>query len=107
MFLYFFEYIAHYREIHRLKTLRPKERFGDKYEVIRTDAFIQQEKNLAKDGWICRMCENVEKFEHKFQLLTHWHENHSNPEVTYEACQWCSELFISPDISAKVKLTYI
>ena len=104
MFLYFFELIAHCREIHGLKTLQPKLRH--KYDVITVDDFIQREINLAKDGWICYMCENWGKFEHKFQLVTHWHENHSIKDFTYEACQWCSELFASPECSAEVNIFF-
>ena len=37
---------------------------------------------LANDGWTCHLCpsENL-KFDHKFQLVTHWHENHTDKEI--------------------------
>ena len=51
---------------------------------------------------MCQVCDTEEKFDFKFQLATHWIENHSNPEVTYEVCQWCSELFVSTVYAGKV-----
>ena len=46
----------------------------------------------------------LEKFEHKFQLVNHWHKQHSNQEIMYEVCQWCSELFTSPDSCKTVSI---
>ena len=66
---------------------------------------IKKEENLAKYRWSCQMCETGETFEHKFQLVTHWYEAHSVKDVTYETCQWCAELFVSTDSSAKVILS--
>ena len=61
--------------------------------------------SLYQDGfWSCPLChENPLKFGHKCQLLSHWFENHSNKEITYESCQWCMELFTSPKHSEQVK----
>ena len=53
------------------------------------------------------MCETGETFEHKFQLVTHWYEAHSVKDVTYETCQWCAELFVSTDSSAKVIFLFL
>ena len=50
----------------------------------------------------CSLCETKISFEHKFQLVTHWYENHSDVNVTYEVCQWCMELFISSGNLTKV-----
>ena len=58
---------------------------------------------MAKNGWICEICENGEKFEHKFQLVEHWHQNHSIADTIYESCQWCFEVFVSTESSAKVR----
>ena len=52
----------------------------------------------------CSLCETKISFEHKFQLVTHWYENHSDINVTYEVCQWCMELFISSGNLTKVNM---
>ena len=52
----------------------------------------------------CSLCETKISFEHKFQLVTHWYENHSDVNVTYEVCQWCMELFISSGNLTKVNM---
>ena len=65
---------------------------------------IERDTNLAKDNWTCHACEYGEKFEHKFQLVNHWHKQHSNQEIMYEVCQWCSELFTSPDSCKTVSI---
>ena len=52
----------------------------------------------------CSLCETKISFEHKFQLVTHWYENHSDVNVTYEVCQWCMELFISSGNLTKVNV---
>ena len=67
-------------------------------------------KNLETDlisaqtsgNFNCSLCETKIGFEHKFQLVTHWYENHSDVNVTYEVCQWCMELFISSGNLTKV-----
>ena len=54
----------------------------------------------------CSLCETKISFEHKFQLVTHWYENHSDINVTYEVCQWCMELFISSGNLTKVNMKW-
>ena len=54
---------------------------------------IQQ---IQKNGWACKVCKPEENFEHKFQMVTHLHEKHSEG-IMCEPCQWCCELFKSPD----------
>jgi hypothetical protein len=54
----------------------------------------------------CSLCETKKSFEHKFQLVTHWHENHSDVNVTYEVCQWCMKLFTSSGNLTKVNQSY-
>ena len=104
-FLYFFEIMAHYREIHGLQTLLPNSRERAKCEKPMTPMdFKTREKKLSESCWTCRICNDGKEFKHKFELVTHWLHSHSIQYVIYEACQWCSELFISTDSSAKVRL---
>ena len=65
---------------------------------------IERDNDLAKYGWTCHLCDNSELFEHKFQLVSHWYKTHSNPDLTYEVCQWCSELFTSAESSTMVRI---
>ena len=39
--------------------------------------FAKREMIFQKNGWACKICESEVKFEHKFQMITHWHEKHS------------------------------
>ena len=104
-FLYFFEIMAHYREIHGLQTLLPNSKERMKYEKPMTPMdFNIREKKLSESGWTCQICNNGKEFKHKFEFVTHWLHSHSIQYVIYEACQLCSELFISTDSSAKVRL---
>ena len=57
---------------------------------------VTVENTFQKNGWACKVCEPEENFEHKFQMVTHLHEKHSEG-LMYEPCQWCCELFKSPD----------
>ena len=101
-FLFFFELFAHWRECHDFNPNLLKYH----YEKITLDNQIDRDVILAQDGWACQACEGREKFDHKFQLVSHWHKHHSNPDVTYEVCQWCSELFSSPECSTLVRAYY-
>ena len=101
-FLFFFELFAHWRECHDFNPNLLKYH----YEKITLDNQIDRDVILAQDGWACQACEGGEKFDHKFQLVSHWHKHHSNPDVTYEVCQWCSELFSSPECSTLVRAYY-
>ena len=99
-FLFFFELVAHWREFHGHKSNFLKYH----YEKMTYEKQIERDNCLAKDNWMCQVCEYGEKFDHKFQLVSHWFKNHSNSEVTYEVCQWCSELFTSPECSTLVRI---
>ena len=61
--------------------------------------------------WNCCICQDSPEslgkvsFEHKFQLVTHWFENHSDNSITYEVCQWCLEVFSSPGYLKEVRKT--
>jgi hypothetical protein len=103
-FLFFFELTAHWRENHGFNIDASKHH----YDKITLEHQVERDSNMAKYGWTCELCQNGEKFDHKFQLVSHWHKKHSNPDITYEVCQWCSELFTSPESSAAVRflLTY-
>ena len=62
-------------------------------EIFERDQMFHQ-----NGGWSCGQCTystDRNKFEHKFQMVTHWLENHSN-NLTYEVCQYCCELFENP-----------
>ena len=98
-FLFFFELTAHWREHHGFNIDASKHH----YDKITLEHQVERDSNMAKYGWTCEVCQNGEKFDHKFQLVSHWHKQHSNPDITYEVCQWCSELFTSPESSAAVR----
>ena len=108
-YLFVFELFDHWREIH------PKDfvvgigtKLEDKlFEICEkySESTFDRDLLLFQDGyWICPLCQNQDRFEHKCQLVSHWFENHSNAELTYEACQWCMELFTSPKHSEQVIL---
>jgi hypothetical protein len=98
-FLFFFELVTHWQEIHEFNSNLLKYH----YENLTFEGQMERDSNLAKDGWACHICENKEKFDHKFQLVSHWFKHHSNRDVTYEVCQYCSELFTSPECSTVVR----
>ena len=99
-YLFLFELFQHLREMHsedfpieansKLEMRLQECCENDPGIILERDMF------LSVNGWSCVLCQNREKFQHKFQLVSHWYENHSNVNVTYEACQWCMELFSSP-----------
>ena len=103
-FLFFFELIAHWREYHNFDSNVDINTSKYHYEKMTIENQIERDTNLAKDNWTCHACEYGEKFEHKFQLVNHWHKQHSNQEIMYEVCQWCSELFTSPDSCKTVSI---
>ena len=98
-FLFFFELVTHWQEIHEFNSNLLKYH----YENLTFEGQMERDSYLAKDGWSCHICENKEKFDHKFQLVSHWYKHHSNRDVTYEVCQYCSELFTSPECSTVVR----
>ena len=91
-YLFFFELMEHCIEFHDFNS----DYLKDHYETITMEKQIERDNMLSNDCFICHICDDhSEKFEHKFQLTNHWYKEHSNPEVTYDVCQWCSELFTS------------
>ena len=66
------EIINHWKEVHNenLSSL--------KFTLLLTAKEIfEREKYFHENGWLCGRCDSNEKFEHKFQLVEHWQENHS------------------------------
>ena len=103
MFLYFFELVAHWREVHDFNS----HLLWYHYDALTLEEHKERDSNLVKNSWTCQICESGEKYDFKFQLASHWIENHSNPEVTYEVCQWCSEIFVNTVYSGRVCLVFI
>ena len=104
-FLHFFELVAHYCEIHGFQTLLPISKLRSRYDEMMTPKdFIEKERKLSETGWTCQICGTGETFHFKFELVRHWLQNHAIKDHIYEACQWCSEVFISTESSAKVIL---
>ena len=103
MFLYFFELVAHWREVHDFNS----HLLWYHYDALTLEEHKERDSNLVKNSWSCQVCESGEKYDFKFQLASHWIENHSNPEVTYEVCQWCSEIFVNTVYSGRVCLFFI
>ena len=91
-----FELINHWKKVH-----------GSKYPsfedlILSGKEILDRDQKFQKMGWPCGQCNTEEVFEHKFQMITHWHENHSNHE-TFEVCQCCCELFeLSPILPSKI-----
>ena len=100
MFLFFFELVTHWTEFH--ENAASFVRFG----AATAKEIIERDVILASNGWKCYLCSEETKFEHKFQLVSHWHEKHSQAKHTYEMCQWCMEVFDCPTNSMKVSLQY-
>ena len=98
MFLFFFELVTHWTEFH--ENAASFVRFG----AATAKEIIERDVILANNGWKCYLCSEETKFEHKFQLVSHWHEKHSQAKHTYEMCQWCMEVFDCPTNSMKVSL---
>ena len=71
------------------------------FSALSSQEILQRDLIFQKSGWICKKCPSEEKFEQKFQFVSHWHKKHSRG-VTYEVCQWCCELFDYPSISQNV-----
>lgn len=71
------------------------------FSALSSHEILQRDLIFQKSGWICKKCPSEEKFEQKFQFVSHWHKNHSRG-ITYEVCQWCCELFDYPSISQNV-----
>ena len=103
IFLYFFELVAHWREVHDFNS----HLLWYHYDALTLEEHKERDSNLVKNSWSCQVCESGEKYDFKFQLASHWIENHSNPEVTYEVCQWCSEIFVNTVYSGRVCLVFI
>ena len=86
------------------KQVQPNE---ESFKILESDIISASQNNSGI--WHCSLCqessESLDKisFEHKFQLVSHWYETHSDNNVTYEVCQWCMELFTSPGNLTKVR----
>ena len=98
-FLFLFELFQHWRDFHASEFMVERNSNNELrlQEVLENDPNIalKRDKFLHENGLRCPLCSNSEKFEHKFQLVSHWFENHSNKSATYEICQWCMEIFTS------------
>ena len=107
-YLFVFELFDHWREFHSKDFVvgigtKLEDKLFENCEKYSETTF-DRDLLLFQDGyWVCPLCQNQDKFEHKCQLVSHWFENHSNAELIYEACQWCMELFTSPKHSEQVK----
>ena len=92
--------VAHWREVHDFNS----HLLWYHYDALTLEEHKKRDSNLVINNWTCQVCESGEKYDFKFQLASHWIENHSNPEVTYEVCQWCSEIFVNTVYSGRVCL---
>ena len=92
-FYFIFELQLHREKVHKneVKNITPYE---DRYFIEYN--FAKRQMIFQKNGWKCKTCEPEVKFEHKFQMITHWHEKHSSG-LLLEPCQWCCEVFRQPD----------
>ena len=100
-FLFFFELVSHWDEYHRKFPITTK--FG----AAPSEAIIKRDIALANGNWTCYTCHSNPNFQHKFQLVTHWYEQHKKENHPYEICQWCIEVFDSPIDAFKVSTRYI
>jgi hypothetical protein len=101
-FLFLFELFQHWRDNHdsdfiiEMNTdleVKLQEMCQSNLDILSDCNELIPQRNY----WKCEVCQNGVKFDHKFQLVSHWYENHSNKNVTYEACQLCMDLFTSPE----------
>ena len=92
-FYFIFELQLHREKVHKNEVKQPTTK-TDRDLIVNN--FAKRQMIFQKNGWACKICEPEVKFEHKFQMITHWHENHSSGGL-YEPCQWCCEVFQSPD----------
>ena len=92
-FYFIFELQLHREKVHKNEVKQPTTKTDRNFIV---DNFANRQMIFQKNGWACTICEPEVKFEHKFQMITHWHEKHSSGGL-YEPCQWCCEVFQSPD----------
>ena len=84
-FLFVFELLEHLTSSHG----------GERYVTfpLTSQEIVGKDARLAENNWQCRICENGEMFSFKSQLISHWHEHHAKENYTYDACQWCLEIF--------------
>ena len=106
-FLFIFELFQHWRESHPKDfAVSVNSKLEDKLlEIFEKNCpgTLERDSLLFQNNyWTCPLCPKQDKFVHKCQLISHWFESHSNAEKTYEACQWCMELFTSPKHSEQV-----
>lgn len=99
-FYFTFELIEHCNSFHRCQLS------SNAIEALSTEELLKRDNLFQKIGWICNRCPSEDKFEHKFQFISHWHKHHSRG-LTYEVCQWCCELFDNPSASQNVSMISI
>ena len=99
-FYFTFELIEHCNSFHRCQLS------SNAIEALSSEELLKRDTLFQKSGWICNRCPSEEKFEHKFQFVSHWHKHHSRG-LTYEVCQWCCELFDCPSTSQNVSIISI
>ena len=99
-FYFTFELIEHCNSFHRCQLPT------NAIETLSLEELLKRDNLFQKSGWICNRCPSEEKFEHKFQFVSHWHKHHSRG-LTYEVCQWCCELFDRPSTSQNVSMISI
>ena len=102
-FLFLFELFQHWRDNHgsdfiiEMNTdleVKLQEMCQSNLDILSDCNELIPQRNF----WKCEVCQNGVKFDHKFQLVSHWYEHHSNREnIIYEACQLCMDLFTSPE----------
>ena len=87
-FLFDFELRAHMMSEHY------EEVDSNNLTLRNREMVLDRDAKLAETGYTCFYCTDDDvKFEHKFELLTHWQDKHSIHNHKYEACQWCMEFF--------------
>ena len=86
-FLFDFELLKHYREVHGKIAL-----LGGL--AIKTEEnILQRNELLAQSKWKCLYCPEGCTHDSKLQLLEHWEKMHRS-DFTFEVCQWCLEMFV-------------
>ena len=86
-FLFVFELLEHMTQVHG----------GERYVVfpLTYDEIVEKDANLAETEYVCKICNDKEKYQFKSQLVSHWYAHHGKTNHPYDACQWCMELFDS------------
>ena len=93
-FLFDFELREHMRTAHK------EEIITDGCSIKNKEMMLERDNRMAQTNYTCYICTDGTNFKHKFELMTHWHDEHAAREYHYEACQWCIEFF--EDINQEV-----